>query len=248
MQIKKTNDIVTGNVSLLIYGRAGIGKTRWCATADNPLFLDCERGLLSLQDNDISYINIKSIDHLRSMFGDLIKHLNKHNHTLIVDSITELSDMAMQQIKADLGQGAGKDARKTYPELYDKTIALIRAIQALPCDIVFTAKCDRTDNGVHFPRMQGSRLKSELTHYFDTLAYLDGNEQDGIIAITGVREHCEAKDRSGKLEQIIDVDNTSLATVINQMKGLPTDGQAAQPLRPPTGDRRTKEETPKPKG
>ena len=223
MKIQSTKDIKHQHVCILLYGRAGVGKTRWCATANNPLFLDCEKGLLSLQDCDVNYINIKSINDLRVMMPELRKHLAESNHTLIVDSLTELSDLSMEDIKRELGNGQAKDARKTYPMLYDKTIAVIRALQGLPCDVIFTAKNDCTDKGLNHPRVQGSRLRSELCHYFDTIIYLEGDEQNGIIGTTGVREHCEGKDRSGKLEQTIDVINTPLALVIGQMKGIVDD-------------------------
>ena len=219
MKIENTKDITIKNVSLLIYGRSGIGKTRWLATAENPLVIDFERGLLSLSDDSVPYVRVTSFDQFRKMFGDLRKHVTEKKCTLCIDSLTELSDMAMEQIKKDIGNGAAKDARKTYPVLFDQTTAVIRALQALPCDVVFTAKHDVMEGGVNVPRVQGSRLRSELCHAFDTIIYLNGDEDNGVIGTTAINDTCEAKDRSGKLEVHLDVTNGSLARVISQMKG-----------------------------
>jgi hypothetical protein len=47
---------------LLVYGQAGAGKTSLIKTLPHPVVLSAEGGLLSIQDADLPYLEITSID------------------------------------------------------------------------------------------------------------------------------------------------------------------------------------------
>ena len=47
-------------VKALVYGDAGAGKTKLCATAPTPVILSAESGLLSLADYEIPVIDIST--------------------------------------------------------------------------------------------------------------------------------------------------------------------------------------------
>ena len=54
----------TNGVKVLVYGKAGVGKTVLCATAPKPVIISAEAGLLSLQGADIPVIEVKNIEDL----------------------------------------------------------------------------------------------------------------------------------------------------------------------------------------
>ena len=59
MKFTSTNKLAeTRGVKALVYGKAGSGKTRLCATVPSPLILSCESGLLSLRSHNIPVIEI----------------------------------------------------------------------------------------------------------------------------------------------------------------------------------------------
>ena len=223
MQILNTQNIKQQFASLLIYGRANTYKTRWLATAKNPLILDFERGLLSIKDEKIDYIHLNSFAHLKEIFSEIKEYVKDKDITLCIDSLTEMSDMAMTEITADKGLEIAKDdGWATYPLLYEETIKMIRDLLSLQCHVVFIAKHDVTKIGhaeLLTPRVQGRRLRSELVHLLDVVLCMQGDASNGRIAISNQNEECDCKDRSGRLPETIDVDNTTLSSVIDMIIG-----------------------------
>jgi len=59
ISLKRTRDLAKNGVKILVYGQAGSGKTSLIRTLPNPLVLSAEAGLLSIQDADLPYIEIK---------------------------------------------------------------------------------------------------------------------------------------------------------------------------------------------
>ena len=48
-------------IKCLVYGRSGIGKTHLCATAPTPIIVGAEGGELSLREQDVPLIQIKTL-------------------------------------------------------------------------------------------------------------------------------------------------------------------------------------------
>ena len=62
ISLKRTGGISSNGVKLLVYGQAGAGKTSLIKTLPNPVVLSAEGGLLSIQDADLPYIEITSME------------------------------------------------------------------------------------------------------------------------------------------------------------------------------------------
>ena len=60
MKIKNAKEMDVSNVILCatVYGKAGTGKTTLGATFPKPLFLDMNKGLLSIRGMDVDYIEL----------------------------------------------------------------------------------------------------------------------------------------------------------------------------------------------
>ncbi len=65
INVKTTGGLTANGVKVLVYGAAGVGKTALIATLPSPIVLSAEGGLLSLQEIDMPYVEISSIDTLR---------------------------------------------------------------------------------------------------------------------------------------------------------------------------------------
>ena len=64
INLKTTGGLSANGVKLLVYGQAGAGKTTLIKTLPKPIVLSAEGGLLSIQDADLPYIEIGSMDDL----------------------------------------------------------------------------------------------------------------------------------------------------------------------------------------
>ena len=69
MKIRRTTEIASSGVKLLVYGQAGAGKTTLIRTLPTPLVLSAEGGLLSIQDADLPFVEITDIGTLRETYS-----------------------------------------------------------------------------------------------------------------------------------------------------------------------------------
>ena len=76
----------------LIYGRSGVGKTRLMATLPSPIIISAEGGLLSLRQEKIPAIEIKTLDDLNRAHEYLTGPAGANYHSIGVDSISEIAE------------------------------------------------------------------------------------------------------------------------------------------------------------
>ena len=69
INLKSTGGLTANGVKLLVYGQAGAGKTSLIKSLPNPIVLSAEGGLLSIQDADLPYIEVASMDDLREAYA-----------------------------------------------------------------------------------------------------------------------------------------------------------------------------------
>jgi ABC-type branched-subunit amino acid transport system ATPase component len=68
IKLKSTGSLAENGVKLLVYGAAGAGKTTLIKTLPNVIVLSAEGGLLSIQDANLPYLEIGSMEDLREAF------------------------------------------------------------------------------------------------------------------------------------------------------------------------------------
>lgn len=201
MNIQKTNEVGTGPIKVLVYGNAGAGKTRLCATVPNALILSAEAGLLSLRDQGIDYAVINSMEDLTQAYSYLKK--GEHSYEWVcLDSISEIAEACLAEEK-----GKNKDPRKAYGELADRMFRLLKVFRDLPMSVYMSAKQSRVeDDGrqVYGPSLPGKQLEQGISYLFDEVFVLHAQrDEEGNVKRflqTQGDERFTAKDRSGALE------------------------------------------------
>jgi len=205
INLKRTGTLSANGVKLLVYGQAGAGKTSLIRTLPEPIVLSAEGGLLSIQDADLPFIEVTSMDDLREAYEWVAGSDEAKAFTSVaLDSISEVAEVVLQyELKRN------KDGRAAYGELNSTMNELIRAFRDLPGKHVYmSAKLEKSQDEMgrmlYNPGMPGKSLTQGLPYFFDEVLALrvekdaDGNTQralmcdsDGLWA---------AKDRSGKLD------------------------------------------------
>jgi len=203
-------------VKIVVYGKAGVGKTKLCSTAPKPIILTCEGGLLSLREFDIPVIPIRS-------YGDIIEAFNfvsksakaKVFETVCLDSITEIAEVVLTDAKTRF-----KDKRQAYGELIDSVVPLIKQFRDLPGkNVYFSAQevstVDRQDSSVYFsPNMPGGKLENKLQFLFDGVFRMEADNDGKRFLRTQANFQCIAKDRSGALNK---KESPNLTRIINKI-------------------------------
>lgn len=195
-------------IKVLVYGRSGMGKTRLCATAPNPIIFSAESGVLSLRGHNIPMAEIKTIEQLTEAHRWALQSSEaKGFDTICLDSITEIGEVVLANAKRQV-----KDPRQAYGELIEKMQQTIKAFRDLPQKHVYMAakmepmKDELTGVVRYGPAMPGSKLGPQLPYLFDEVFRIDvGKTPDGTeysFLQTKADLQYEAKDRSGALDAI----------------------------------------------
>jgi phage nucleotide-binding protein len=221
IQLKKTGSLSAEGVKMLVYGAAGAGKTSLIKTLPQPIVLSAEGGLLSIQDADLPYIEIASMDDLREAWVWLGTAEGMGYQSVALDSISEIAEVCLNAEKK-----ATKDPRQAYGAMQEQMADVIRAFRDLPGrHVLMTAKLEKSQDEMarilYAPSMPGNKTGQSLPYFFDEVLALrverdaDGNTQRALM--------CDgdgswlAKDRSGKLDAW---EAPDLGAIINKIGGV----------------------------
>lgn len=223
MKLLSTKGGNTNGLKVLIYGQAGSGKTRMCATTGgSTIILSAEAGLLSLREFDIPVIPIKNLSDLYEAYDFLtISGEGKAFEWICLDSLSEIGEVVLSA-----GKKTAKDARAAYGDLQEKMGDLIRGFRDMEGrNIYFTAKLDRikdesTGALLFGPSMPGNKLGQALPYFFDEIFVLR-SERDTAGNVTRALQTFQdpsyvAKDRSGALNPW---EEPSLGAILSKIKG-----------------------------
>ena len=205
INVKSTGSLTANGVKVLVYGQAGAGKTSLIKSLPSPIVLSAEGGLLSIQDADLPFIEIASMDDLREAYEWLTSSDDaKAYQSVALDSISEIAEVCLNHEKK-----VNKDPRAAYGAMQEQMADIIRAFRDLPGRHVYmSAKLEKTQDEMgrvlYAPSMPGNKTGQALPYFFDEVLALRV-EKDGEGA-TQRALMCDsdglwlAKDRSGKLD------------------------------------------------
>ena len=203
ISVKNTGGLSANGVKMLVYGQAGAGKTSLIPSLPDPIVLSAEGGLLSIQDANLPFIEISSMDDLKEAYEWMSSAEGMKFKSVALDSISEIAEVVLNHEKK-----IAKDPRQAYGAMQEQMADIIRAFRDLPGRHVYmSAKLeksqDETGRILYAPSMPGNKTGQSLPYFFDEVLALrvekdaDGNTQRAIM--------CDsdglwlAKDRSGKL-------------------------------------------------
>lgn len=226
-------------VKLMVYARAGIGKTMLIATAPNPVLISAESGLLSLkkvniervfgkEDPAISYhipvITITDIDSLIDAYEWCKTKEASQFETVGIDSVSEIAEVVLLNAKKQV-----KDKRQAYGELLDQMNDTLRKFRDLSGKHVYCVakqeqyKDEATSRMLFGPSFPGSKLNIGTPYLFDEVFNMgvaktpDGDSYRYLRTQPDLQY--DAKDRSGCLDEI---EQPNLTYIFNKIM---TDGE-----------------------
>lgn len=226
--IRNTADYgISQGMKVMVYGRAGTGKTRLMSTAPGPIVLSAESGILSLRQYGIPYIPIYDITSFREAARWCFSSVEARNFaTFGIDSSSEIAEQIL-----GFEKGRNKDPRKAYGETADQMMFILRQFRDWQGpNVYFTAKQEQENvNGALYcrPSMPGRQLPDQVPYFPDEIWQLLVGKDNAGAEMTYLRcradAYNEAKDRSGQLneyEQVFFQPNHGLSYLFAKMQGL----------------------------
>ena len=209
INLKSTSGLSADGVKLLVYGMAGAGKTTLIKTLPDVVVLSAEGGLLSLQDANLPYIEISTMDSLKEAYEWLTSSEEANQFkSVALDSISEIAEVVLNTEKKAKVNGKLVDPRQAYGSMQEQMTDIIRAFRDLPGrNVYMSAKCEKTadETGriLYAPSMPGNKIGQALPYFFDeVLALRVERDAEGITQRALMCDSdglWSAKDRSGKL-------------------------------------------------
>lgn len=216
IKIQNTSNVKIDSVKTIVYGGAGVGKTRLCATAPNPIIISAEKGLLSLADVDVDFIEIKNMKEFNETY-QWAKSSSEAElfQTICLDSLSEIAEVLVAELKPQF-----KDGRQVYMALADAMMPMLRRFRDLAGKhTVFTAKLIRSvdeESGVVSEEilMPGKVLGSQIPYMVDELFKINVDRKNVASLQTAPSRLSFAKDRSGALDN---PEALNMTTIINKI-------------------------------
>tara|TARA_R110000868_G_scaffold1594_2_gene12863 strand:+ start:1530 stop:2195 length:666 start_codon:yes stop_codon:yes gene_type:complete len=200
INLRRTGQAHANGVKILCYGQSGAGKTTLIKTLPDVVVLSAEGGLLSIQDADLPYLEITSMQDLQEAYSWVMESDYK---SVALDSISEIAEVCLSHEKK-----VNKDPRAAYGSMQEQMADIIRTFRDIPGrHVLMTAKLEKTQDEMgrvlYSPSMPGNKTGQALPYFFDEVLALrvektpEGNTERALM--------CDsdglwlAKDRSGKL-------------------------------------------------
>ena len=246
IKIKKSNEIKCNGVKIIVYGESGSGKTRLAATLPKPIILSAESGLLSLADEDIPYIEVKTLEDIQECYKYLTEtEEGKQYQSVCLDSVSEIAESILNNEKA-----LAKDARQAYGAMKEDVGSILRDFRDMPGKhVLFIAKLmtEKDSDGIEFryPSMPSNSSSQGLPYFFDeTFALITKSGANGeidrrLLTRSGFGNY-QAKDRSGALDKLEVADLGAIIKKIQKKFGVEAKESA------PQSKRKTSRTAPKP--
>lgn len=194
-------------IKAMVYGAAGVGKTRLLASAPAPIIISAENGLLSLRNFNLPAIRITNLAQLLEAYQYVAGPNGRQFQTIGLDSSSEIAEVCLSEAKR-----ANKDPRKAYGDAQEQMIDIFRRFRDIPNKhVVFLAKQEFNKDGqtgamFNAPSFPGNKLAQAAPYFFDEVWQLVNftDQQTGgkIRALrTAPDNQNVAKDRSGILAE-----------------------------------------------
>jgi len=227
IKIQSTQEFGVDAIKAVVYGASGVGKTSLALTAPDPIIISAEKGLLSLSDYDLPYIEVGRPSDIDEAYRFLMK--DDTYKTIFLDTVSEIGEVLLTDFLINGNEsiaGPLKDARQGYRMMAEAMMPMIRKFRDIPGKhVVFNAKLEikeDEDNGImlYRPMIPGQVIKNQLPYMFDGVFYMDimrdKDKKDVRVLQTGITRGKIAKDRSGKLDLY---EQPNLTSIFDKIKG-----------------------------
>jgi len=187
---KNTRDEGTSFFKTLLYALPGWGKTtqalHYKKKYGKGFIISGEAGLASIRSAGIDYLPFTSWDGEHDPDGDVYSFrgicriissddfVKAGYKWIMLDSLTELSDLAIESIKAELeAAGQGDNGFAVWGDYANAMIGACKWVRDLPYHVVVTAlaKEDKNPDGEveYWPMIKGSAAQKQLPGIFDNV-------------------------------------------------------------------------------
>ena len=221
MEIKSLSDSITHNgIKVLVHSCSGNGKTSLLKTTGKTLMISLENGELSLSGaTNVDVISPKNMIELKQAYMLAKDNADKYD-TLAIDSLTELGEMIVSDLKKNPEFSGLSNGMKMWMQYSDDMYAICKAFRDIKgINVVLLALSETRKENFEdrlYPMIPAQKIQLKLPALYDEMFYLAVDEKGNRSLITQPTSGIMAKDRSGLLNAVEEPD---LGKIFNKIKG-----------------------------
>jgi len=240
MTIESTNEIKpTGNLVMVVYGKGGVGKTTFAATAPEPLILDFENGTKYLGERGF---NVK-VSRIQKWFSEsdkieLLENI-KPFKTIILDPLGEAMEKLINGSTLSgpkYRQNDGSLTMSGWGEAKKQMRNFIKWLRDSGKNIILVAHVSEEKNGDELVnRIQvATKLREEIPNIVDVISYMGvkpvGDKQVRLLYTPRQGDLFDSKDRTGRIPVTIEIsEEHGFRDFLNAMK--PVKKEIKEPIK-----------------
>jgi len=194
----KTTSVKDHKIKAVVYGASGAGKTTFGATAPKPIFASAEGGLLSIAEQKIDFVSIKSLQDLRDLY-DYLKDQKHDYESVVIDSITEINEVIKRGIESKIG---GQMKIQHWGELAKTIQNILTMFRNLNMHVIIIAQEDNVIDEDKISKIVPSlngKSATKMAYFMDIVAYLKINKNGERVVLTEPHQRLLTKDRSRQI-------------------------------------------------
>ena len=246
MNIESTADIKADeSLVMIVYGKGGVGKTTFAATAPGVLILDFESGSKYLGQRGIKAAVVRLSAWLTEEDKRELRAAIKKYQTIVVDPLGEAMEKLMDSFSLNGPKYRQPDGSLTmagWGEAKKKMRAFIKWLRDTGKNVIIIAHDSEEKDGeqiVH--RIQvATKLREELPAIVDVISYMGVRMVDGrparVLYTPRQGEKFESKDRTGRVPLTVEVrEKSGFADFLSSLAPIKSPPVAGHPRANPPG-------------
>lgn len=195
-------------VKSIVYGSPGSGKSPIALTSPRPIMLITEPGTMSMKGSNVPAYEAFTTDRVEEFFTWWFSNSKEVGNfdTLIIDSISQMCDIYLQNIEAGKSKSGNKvHGKAAYGAMAKEIMTHARPLFFMKSKHIYLIAKESNFDGAKRPYFPGQQLHIDLPHMYDLILHL------GIHNIPGMGQllsfQCRqtidilARDRSGRLNE-----------------------------------------------
>ncbi|MCL2480148.1 MAG: ATP-binding protein [Spirochaetaceae bacterium] len=242
MTIENTSEIKpTGNLVMVVYGKGGVGKTTFAATAPDPLILDFENGTKYLGERGFNIQVVRIQDWFKEADKKDLSEVIKPFKTIILDPLGEAMEKLINGNTlsgAKYRQHDGSLTMSGWGEAKKQMRNFIKWLRDSGKNIILVAHVSEEKNGEELVnRIQvATKLREEIPNIVDVISYMGVKTLEGkqlrLLYTPRQGDLFDSKDRTGRIPVTIEIsEENGFQDFLSAMK--PVKKEIKEPVKTP---------------